>query len=250
MTRIKLLLIAAVIVLGGVAHADDIRYYDIEIVVFENLDPSARVSENWPHEVILETPPLVVDLGQPFPGALPKGFDPKHTFKVTASNQLQLLEEAKLLADSRNYRVLLHTGWRQPGMDVDAALPVHINQTFVVDEAGNPLANAPVVGAPVVQTTQTRSTLSGYIKVILSRYLHMDVKLAYTTKIPLATETVMTAAQLGSEDATPLSPPKPIVYFLDETRKMRSKEVHYLDNPVLGVLLLATPYEGSSAGSN
>jgi hypothetical protein len=39
---------------------------------------------------------------------------------------------------------------------------------------------------------------------------------------------------------------QPIFYHLTESRRMRSKELHYLDHPVLGVLLLVTPYEGKT----
>jgi hypothetical protein len=37
---------------------------------------------------------------------------------------------------------------------------------------------------------------------------------------------------------------QPVVYHLKQTRRrMRSRELHYLDNPVLGMLVLITPYE-------
>jgi len=246
MKSISLLLLGILSFAGNQCIADEVRYYDIEVIVFESLDEYARISENWPHEVDMETPPLVVELDRPYPGPIPKQFDRKMTFRVTPENQLQLLTEAKLLTDSKNYRVLLHTGWRQPGMDADSALPVHISKSFIVNEvATRPTTTSPDMPAMSSAPTQTRSTLDGYIKVILSRYLHMDVKLAYTTKIPMQTE-LIPARQPEGEDVTPISPPKPIVYFLDETRKMRSKEVHYLDHPVLGVILLATPYETGS----
>jgi hypothetical protein len=36
--------------------------------------------------------------------------------------------------------------------------------------------------------------------------------------------------------------PEPMVFRLNQSRKMRSTEVHYLDHPVLGVIVLVTPY--------
>lgn len=245
MKPFKYLFFTLFLLYSSLSYAENIRYYDIEIIIFESTDEQAKISENWPHEVIMQTPPLVVELGQPYPGPLPKQFDPKQTFRLTASNKLQLLEEAKLLTESKNYRILLHTGWRQPGMDVDSALPVHINQSFLVDEAARTQSATTPVTLAAVNPAQTRSVLNGYIKVILSRYLHMDVKLAYTTKIPLSTETVIPAKQLDDAEGIPLALPKPVVYFLDETRKMRSKEVHYIDSPVLGVVVLATPSDNS-----
>lgn len=211
----------------GTAYAEEVRYYDIEMIIFESLDERAKLSESWKHEIEMDIPPLAVELGQPYPGPIPREFDPKLAYKLLSSNQFQLQEEAKLLTESRNYRILLHTGWRQPGMSEKTVLPVHINQSAVNSE------------------TQTRTSLNGYIKIILSRYLHADINLAYTTNIPLAT-TATPARILNNDYLTTIDLPKPIVYLLKQTRKMRSKEVHYIDHPVLGVLVLATPYEGKA----
>ena len=105
----------------------------------------------------------------------------------------------------------------------------------------------PASNLPTATTeTQTRSILNGYIKIILTRYLHADIDLTYTTNIPLTTTTVISAANLEQEDAEPIALPQPIVYSLKQTRKMRSKEVHYIDHPVIGVILLATPYNNTA----
>lgn len=59
--------------------------------------------------------------------------------------------------------------------------------------------------------------LSGTIKVSLAHYLHMTADLAYTPSAEGPTVT------------------------MKQTRRMRSKEVHYLDGPVLGIIVLMTP---------
>ena len=230
--------------------ADEVRYYDIEVIIFESLDPTAKASEIWKHEVSMTVPPLAVELGQPYPGPIPKEFNPKLSFKVLPDNQLQLQDEDKLLTASNNYRILLHTAWRQPGMDAETALPVHINLSFI--DSNTPSSTTPNATTPLAMQspalassdmTQTRSTLNGYIKIILSRYLHADINLVYTTGIPLSSSTPAPLPLSDDAEIKPLTPPQPTVYVLSQTRKMRSKELHYIDHPVLGVLILATPYE-------
>ena len=79
--------------------------------------------------------------------------------------------------------------------------------------------------------------LEGMIKVILSRYLHVDTDIVFRPQ--LAEEPQSFFAMEVTE-----STEQPVVYRLQQTRRrMRSRELHYLDNPVLGMLVLITPYE-------
>ena len=257
MNAFRTYLLLSMLLISAAPAADEVRYYDIELIIFESLDPAAKISEVWKHEASMEVPPLTVELGQPYPGPIPKEFDPKLAYKPLASGELQLSEEAKLLTTSNNYRILLHTGWHQPGMDADTVLPVHINQSFLetVPTSLNPTGiNTPTseqsVPASITSGTQTRSILNGYIKIILSRYLHADINLTYTPNIPLTPPAVTPASMTDDQEVKPIELPQPTVYLLSQTRKMRSRELHYIDHPVIGVLLLATPYEEQTPKSS
>jgi hypothetical protein len=246
MHRFSFALILSLMALTSAVQAEEVRYYDIEVIIFESLDPSARQSENWKTDINRQIPPVVAELDQPYPGPIPPEYDPSLTFKTLPQSQFQLQPEEKLLTNTHQYRILLHTAWIQPGMDPNAALPVHINRTFLTVTPvthslvpANPDMPASNVPLPTV-ATQTRSVLDGYIKIILTRYLHADVDLVYTTGLPATPQ----APDINpAADATVTMAP-PVIYRLTESRRMRSKELHYLDHPVLGVLLLITPYEG------
>ncbi|MBI1421899.1 MAG: hypothetical protein GC149_00450 [Gammaproteobacteria bacterium] len=259
--RALLVLLSFLMLAPSVRAEEAVRYYDIETIIFESLDPSARQSENWKSDINRQIPAVSIELNQPYPGAMPPDYDPKLTFKTLPSSQFQLQQEEKLLTDTRQYRILLHTAWVQPGMGPDVALPVHIQQSYLAEAPisgtlvpgqGMPAANVPLPTAP----TQTRSTLDGYIKIILTRYLHADVDLVYTTGLPVNPQTATNNAATGApaSDATtagtPIdsltTQPAPVIYRLLESRRMRSKELHYLDHPVLGMLVLITPYEGKT----
>ncbi len=243
---------------GTTLFADEVRYYDFEIIVFENNDPQARLTEIWENTAQLEKPEKYIHLNSPYPGPMPSQFSPKHTFKRLPRSSYQLSQEAKLLTKNDKNKILLHTSWRQPGMSADTALPIHFKRNFIstttvaeqpiISEADKPVAETSAT-VPTSELKQSKSVLEGYIKIILSRYLHADVDLTYTTGLPVATTTTLTAPAepLNQEEDQIIETVRPPnVYHLQQTRKMRSKEVHYLDHPVVGFIILATPYLGKT----
>lgn len=223
--------------------AEEVRYYDIEVVIFESTSPLARASEIWDTSNQLETPSLFVELGQPYPGPIPDMYNPKLTFKQLPVSTYQLSEHVRSLKGSDNYNILLHLAWRQPGMDNDIALPVHVHQEYIVKTQAPAVTTHPDMPAiSIPQSTayqQSRSVLDGYIRIVLSRYLHANVDLTYTTGISQQANTIEFQGDTGVAER---ENPAPVFYRLQQSRKMRSKEVHYLDHPVLGMLILATPY--------
>jgi len=222
------------------ALAEEVRYYDIELVIFESADPAARQSEVLKKNLASEPPPVFVELDQPYPGPIPPEFDPNLTFKSLPESTFLLTEEVKLMQESKNYNILQHIAWRQPGMDVKQALPVHLHREFVYRvpsalSASNldmPASNLP---QPNIGE-QSRSILDGYVRIILSRYLHAEVDLSYTI-----TNTPPVQFTEGQENL-PAEQVEPLHYRLNQSRKMRSKEVHYLDHPLLGVIITVNPY--------
>ena len=221
------------------AHAEEIRYYDVEVVLFENLDNASRQGENWPNSVELELPETRIEIGQPYPGPIPKEYDPKLTFKALSQKDYQLQEQARKINESESRRVLLHTGWRQPGMAREEALTVYFKRQIAGASPVSPVTTeAPVDPMATSRWAQAQAgELEGMIKVILSRYLHVDSDIVFRPQV--AEEPQSFFAMEVMENAV-----QPVVYRMQQTRRrMRSRELHYLDNPVLGMLVLITPYE-------
>ena len=220
-------------------HAEEIRYYDVEVVLFENLDNASRQGENWPNSVELELPETRIEIGQPYPGPIPKEYDPKLTFKALSQKDYQLQEQARKIDESESRRVLLHTGWRQPGMAREEALTVYFKRQIAGSSPVSPVTTqAPVDPMATSRWAQAQAgELEGMIKVILSCYLHVDSDIVFRPH--LAEEPQSFFAVEVMENTV-----QPVVYRMQQTRRrMRSRELHYLDNPVLGMLVLITPYE-------
>lgn len=229
---------------ASTALAEDTRYYDVEIIIFKNLSESAHQSEIWHETIEQKLPEVIIKIGDPYPGPIPPEFDPKLTFKPLKQNEYRLRKEAKAIESSETRQLLLHTAWRQPGLDKEKAIAIHIDKTLEQDQEQNqsthdtaPLYNSSLGSYyPDNNTTRTSTNkLEGFIKIILSRYLHVDANLQYKT-LQYKTPTSF----FITEDFDSLT--QPIIYRLKQTRRMRSKELHYLDHPILGMLTLITPF--------
>ena len=221
-----------------VSAAEEIRYYDVEVILFENLDNIARQSENWPSSIELVLPETLIEIGKPYPGPIPKEYQSRLTFKPLAKKYLQLQEKASSIDKSKTRRVLSHTGWRQPGMPREDALSVYFKHTVAgispisvdTEASNNPSAMSRLAQPQAGE-------LEGLIKVILSRYLHVETDIVFRPRREELQEDIFSLELLDQID-------QPVVYRLNQTRRrMRSRELHYLDNPVIGMLVLITPYE-------
>lgn len=126
------------------------------------------------------------------------------------------------LRRSAQYRPLAHFAWRQPVRDRGRATALQL-----------PASGAQAGGAYV----------DGSVRVAVERYLHLELDLQLHEA-----RTVLLQADPGLEaQAAP-------ELRLKEKRRMRSKELHYFDNPRFGALALITPYaraaaDGDNAGT-
>ncbi len=213
-------------VIPCLGNADEVRFYTVEVVVFENLDPQVRQSENWPTESKTTLPSPLVELGTPT--------EQKYGFRTLPKSNYRLLQEIKSLENSNQYRILLHTAWRQPGLETQSALPVHL-----VAEV-KPVTQVETTTANTTAADSSAKILDGTVKIVLGRFLHAEVDLTYQDNLlPSVPNSIPVPANSKAIEVkgTP-------IYRLKQARKMRSKEIHYLDSPVLGILVLITPLEG------
>ena len=214
--RAAALVLLALLGLGAAtrAHATD---YVVEIVLFETRDGSARGGgELW-------FPKVTSAMGLASEEAAAAGFRIVET-------ETELDEQAAAIAASGRYRLLRHFAWRQPGLDESEARAIRINVGSTLDmylpEDVEPYeAFIPASAAPRPdRSRQVRSTtVNGTLKVRLGRFLHLESLLVFTDE------------ESGQS------------FRLSESRKMRSTELHYVDNPRFGLLARILPIpEGES----
>ncbi|MGI9264742.1 MAG: CsiV family protein, partial [Gammaproteobacteria bacterium] len=121
------------------------------------------------------------------------------------SEILQLDEVATRIRRSRGYRLLLHESWRQPGFAAETAQPVDI---IVLEQLRRLISDQRATLPSLASQDETSSepaALTGSITLYRSRYLHLKVDLAFMD------------ANHGR-------------FMIQERRRMRSGELHYLDS--------------------
>jgi len=140
----------------------------------------------------------------------------------------EMIEAAETIKNSGKYRLLQHFMWQQPGLDSDNAKAVRINvgrvSTMYIPESLQGLGKFVVASAnpqPGREREIRSTTVNGTLKVRLGRFLHLETHLVYT----------------DSERQTS--------FPLYQSRRMRSRELHYIDNPRFGILARIVPVEGS-----
>lgn len=124
-------------------------------------------------------------------------------------SSFHLTAERNALARSSAYRPLTYLAWRQTVVDRDQARPIQI----------------PVSG------DRSAAHVDGTVKVAVERYLHLYLDL----QLHLPGSPALAGDNTANAEVPEIR--------LTEQRRMRSKEIHYFDNPRFGVIALITPYE-------
>jgi len=236
---------------NAAVYQEEVKYYDIEVLIFENLKQNPRNTETWPSSVDFVLPENALFIGSPYPGPIPENYNPRFTFKPIKTSTYQLQDEAKALTEHKDYRILYHRSWRQPGMKRENAVSVIIEKEIPrIEYTNNPELQIEPAQFEFNQIINQRmpklNVLKGTVKISLSRYLHIQTDLNYTRHI-IANNTENTGKIQSDEIDPSFVEIQPQVYQLKQTRKMRSKELHYLDNPRLGLLVYITPVKIASS---
>jgi hypothetical protein len=190
------------------------RDYQIEVALFENVVPQNSI---LPGDLYF--PKVVSAIGLNSAQAANAGFE-------LVDQDLTLSANVEKIIQSRRYRLLRHFAWRQPGLDTKSAQAVRINlgdtMTMYLPEDTEPFdefipASAQTEPERVREVNTTE--VNGTLKVRLGRFLHLDTRLVFTD-----TENLHS-------------------YRLSQSRKMRSRELHYIDNERFGLLVRILPVE-------
>lgn len=214
-------------------------WYTVEVIIFANNGNEALDDEYWP-----EIPDLPVRSAITL--APPSKSDADiAAFQQLPNSLLSLNQELAQLKRSSSYRILHHSGWMQPVAETQNPKPVRI-------QGGNILDNG-------------MFELDGYIGVGKGRYLHFRPDLYFSRSLTSAESNLLlkaNAIETPTDSMEPLQQPsassavntvatRPLELFIPETltvnlnqaRRMRSKELHFIDHPLFGVLVEMKPVE-------
>jgi len=212
--------------------------------------PPAAVTHPAPAPV----PPSPVYEGGATPGAQPAAAAPPmapgalpRPFVALPQSYRELSDKVAQMQRSGRYSILFHETWVQEVESQETSLPI------VLDRSGD---------------SRQWPQLQGTIKPYLSRYLEVETNLWLNTAgeylpgswrmppppfgprslIIEEAQVVDVAAAVATQEAAPVYPYRHAV-LLQQTGRMRSGEAHYIDHPMLGVIIKFTPVTGEQLTS-
>jgi len=218
------------------ALAEDVGY-EVEVIIFEDTTGNYKHSEKWPEPIATEenntealntteTDTKIIDNSKTNKIEATETIDTEEiketesiVFGDIEKENYRLSKQAKKLEEHSDYRILVHKAWKQPGLDKENALPMEISN-FVKSEDPNSVI---------------KSYIDGDITLIMSRYLHINTNLIFHKSKPALLNTyknIENDIDINFKD-----------YPLIFERRMRSKEIHYIDHPLIGIIVLAIPFK-------
>ena len=255
-------------------------WYQVELIVFARKDDSGQ--EHWPSNIKLRYPGDWVELKDPsapvnINTASNNGSDTntnlstsqpsidltKEPFYLLPANERNLNTQAQKLQRNPNFEVLFHNAWRQVITNKKASKAIIIN-------------GGPTFGEHQLLEGSIRLSVATYLELqtnLWLAYYDLNVGQEITQQWPeipkrpnhtnnnlnnlsldseleldqaLATENAAWAN--GNFDPNNSTPEVADTYItrqiilLQQERDMRTNEVHYIDHPVLGLIIQVTPY--------
>lgn len=258
------------LIVASCAFAEDERWFQVEIMIFKNPNIEADNPETWPTYAEIDHPSEFIRLegvseiltrnsdiaGRP--GAIeperstqldsPVSRAGLEAFKALSEYERQLVSERDKIIRDRRYELLFHEAWNQPVPGRNAVIPIRI-------DGGERFGR--------------QSELQGYLNLYVERFLHLNADLhlidyekssnpftVVEENNPDASGSVslnsvggvnLLSSNLSSNSQMSRNSEDFFVSVqhaqLKETRRMRSRELHYFDNPEFGMLVFITPIE-------
>ncbi len=133
------------------------------------------------------------------------------TFRILRADELELRGALLRLQRDADYTPLAHGGWVQPAYPPEQAVPVDISLLGTVNPVGT-------------------------VQLHLSRFLHVTADLLYRAPpVPPPLQGTPVVDGVLSELNLPLR------YAMRIQRRVRSGDIHYLDHPAIGLLVIVRP---------
>lgn len=259
---------------------DKESWYQIEILIFENVNALNSTSEVWPNnpgmpnfDNAIELAPVastsdgdngITDTNKPLSpdNVSAKPVDSSQTaittentaatkaslpvpYRLLSSDDFNLMKQEIKLTSSEQYYPLLHVAWRQPVLSDDEARAVHIYSNMEQTEVDNIQSSQDTLEIPPQNgffSIQDSSSSEPPMNVIDG-----TVKISMGKYLHLDADILY---RIQAEEKNEFSlfgfsreDETPNVFRMHESRRMRSGELHYFDHPLFGMLVLITPYQ-------
>lgn len=206
------------------------KWYQIEVIIFLNSADAAKVKEKLGEGTVLPDISAGFQISAVGESSMRRGSSV--AFMTLSNGLFSLSKQYNQLSAAPKYTPIIHMAWRQPVKKRAQGFKAILKGGQVVSVQGsndnsatkntNP-ANAHPAGASGISSPDSKIyEVTGQIVLSRSKFLHFSTDLIYRKR--------STAGESGFE-----------LYRMKEHRKMRSRELHYIDHPMFGMLIYIKP---------
>ncbi|KOO16812.1 hypothetical protein AKJ18_01705 [Vibrio xuii] len=231
------------------------RQFDIEVIIFKRAVDAEKTAESWPNDL----PKIDLERAGSFSDT---NYRSKKGVQMLPYSAYKLNGEVEKLRRHAGFQVLMHKAWRQGDQGRFGAPTFHIqagkdfSNKFNQDGSmiGSNSGTQALEGIQEESIPKALYQLDGKLQIYVEHYLYADVEL--DLKAPSVRDVIIEenkpevldqelssddqVVQVGlMEDVTPTVRTEEFLksYRLDQKRRMRSTETHYLDHPLLGMII-------------
>lgn len=272
---------------SGITHAQQSNHegwYQVEMIVFARNDDAGQ--EHWPSNITLRYPNNWVELKDPnatqpiaesvTDPAISNSVDlaettidlTKESFYWLPENEQQLNNEAKKLMRDSRFELLFHQAWRQIIGHKNTAKSIIINggKTYGKYQSLEGTITLSVATYLKLQTNLWFSQFDiniGQEQKVLWPNIPLRPNYTEPTKDALTLEPDVDITEalekennqwsddselLATEDEKDDYVTRQII-LIKQARDMRSNEVHYVDHPVVGIIIKVVPYSATASAT-
>jgi len=228
------------------------RQFDIEVIIFKRAVDAEKVNESWPNtqpKISLER----VGSFQDTQYRASKGV------KMLPYSEYKLTPQKDKLKQHAGFEVLMHTAWRQGDQGKSSAPVFHIqagkdfSKQFNADGSEKGTVTASADGFQEETIDKPLYELDGKLQIYVQHYLYaettLDLKAPSVRDVKLQEQQIELDSPVNGAESnvqvgnlTEISPTVEVEEFLksyrmEQKRRMRSTETHYLDHPLLGMVI-------------
>jgi len=228
------------------------RQFDIEVIIFKRAVDAEKVNESWPNT----QPKISLERVGSFQDTQ---YRASKEVKMLPYSEYKLTPQKDKLKQHAGFEVLMHTAWRQGDQGKSSAPVFHIqagkdfSKQFNADGSEKGAVTASADGFQEETIDKPLYELDGKLQIYVQHYLYAETTL--DLKAPSVREVKLQEQQIeldfpvsGAEsnvqvgNLTEISPTVEVEEFLksyrmEQKRRMRSTETHYLDHPLLGMVI-------------
>ncbi|GEM_PF-2710620 len=224
---------------------EDLRWYQVEVILFTQNDGASLSEENWSHENGVEFPQEVQELylGETSLKELPVEPIP---FSTILENEASLNGIFRKFSRSAQTEPAIHLSWIQPTKKESPLDNVHIYPGAGATPYIKELPSESTL--PIPETENQESTVyepglgfDGLISLKRGHYLHLNIDMGFQERtVSSSSEAIFNDDAFYSEA---VEVPSYSSYRMKQKRRIRSGEIHYFDHPRFGLIAQVTPIE-------